>query len=85
VTPRTQDRHLTQISLRKGNIFFCHVVLIGFCTDNPQNFSVSVDVNTAVPRPLAVGLLFGAPLASVLGIKPSQPSRLCVHVTDCSK
>jgi hypothetical protein len=45
-TPRTQDRLLTQISLRKGNIsLFFHVVLIGFYTDNPQNFSVSVDTN----------------------------------------
>jgi hypothetical protein len=45
--------------------YYCHVVLIGFYTDNPQNVSVSCWYQTPVPCLLAIGLLFGAPLASV--------------------
>ncbi len=39
---------------------------------------------TPVPLPLAIGLLFGAPLASVLRNKVKSAIRICVCSTDCS-
>jgi hypothetical protein len=75
-THRTQDRFLTQISLRSGNVFTVMLALQGLIlTALIKYFSVPC-VQTPVSRPLAIGLLFGAPLASVLRNKVKSAIRI---------